>query len=60
MACQKCKLHGKLILLGVGTALKVLLLPEEMVGSALSREEVVALFNTVGKLSQVSIGYGPS
>jgi len=27
ISCQKCKLHGKLQLLGIGTALKILLVP---------------------------------
>lgn len=56
VSCQKCKLHGKLILLGVGTALKILLLPESMLEGALNREEIVALINTIGKLSQAISG----
>lgn len=51
ISCQKCKLHGKLQLLGLGTALKVLLLPEHLHAAALSRSEVVALVNTVAKFS---------
>jgi hypothetical protein len=51
ISCQKCKLHGKLQLLGLGTALKVLLLPEHLHGEALTRSEVVALVNTVSKFS---------
>ena len=51
ISCQKCKLHGKLQLLGLGTALKVLLLPEHMHATALSRAEIVALINTVAKFS---------
>ena len=51
ISCQKCKLHGKLQLLGLGTALKVLLLPEHLHATALSRSEVVALVNTVAKFS---------
>ena len=39
ISCQKCKLHGKLQLLGLGTALKVLLLPEHLHATALSRSE---------------------
>jgi len=56
VSCQKCKLHGKLALLGVGTALKVLLLPDAMVQAALTREEIVALVQTVGKFSQAITG----
>jgi len=50
--CQKCRLHGKLQLLGIGTALKILLLPKELIRENLTREEVVALFNTVAKFSE--------
>ena len=51
ISCQKCKLHGKIQLLGVGTALKILLLPEQLIASSLTRPELVALFNTVAKFS---------
>jgi hypothetical protein len=50
VSCEKCKLHGKLSLLGLGTALKILLVPDEML--MLSREEVVALVNTLEKLAR--------
>ncbi|KAJ1619470.1 endoplasmic reticulum Oxidoreductin 1-domain-containing protein [Pavlovales sp. CCMP2436] len=50
--CQKCKLHGKLQLLGLGTALKWLLLPADLIHSTTSREELVALVNTLGKFSR--------
>eukprot|EP00038_Savillea_parva_P021364 m.34421 g.34421 ORF g.34421 m.34421 type:complete len:1215 (+) comp5137_c0_seq2:283-3927(+) len=56
VSCQKCKLHGKLALLGVGTALKILLVPERLIPSTLNREEVVALINTAGKFSQAIEG----
>jgi Endoplasmic Reticulum Oxidoreductin 1 (ERO1)/FAD binding domain len=49
VSCEKCKLHGKVALLGLGTALRVLLLPEHMI--QLSREEVVAFVNTLGKFA---------
>ncbi|KAH9253608.1 hypothetical protein BASA81_008444 [Batrachochytrium salamandrivorans] len=48
--CQKCRLHGKMQLTGLGTALKILLLPEVSMVD-LKREEVVALFNTLHKIS---------
>ena len=51
ISCQKCKLHGKLQLLGLGTALKVLLLPEDLLDSSLNKQEVVALINTIAKFS---------
>jgi len=53
--CQKCRLHAKLHVLGVGTALKILLLPDHHLTTAISRDEIVGLFNTLGKLSE-SIG----
>ena len=51
ISCQKCKLHGKLELLGIGTALKILLLPEQLISSSLTRNDLVALFNTIAKFS---------
>ncbi|KAJ1475380.1 endoplasmic reticulum oxidoreductin 1 [Baffinella frigidus] len=51
VSCQKCKLHGKLQLLGLGTALKILLLPEQLLSTSLSRAELVAFFNTLQKFS---------
>ncbi len=51
ISCQKCKLHGKLQLLGLGTALKILLLPEQLISTSLSRSEIVALFQTLYKFS---------
>ena len=57
VTCQRCKLHGKLFLLGLGTALKTLLVPEPLrLSLPLTREETVALINTAGKLSS-SIRY---
>jgi flavocytochrome c len=52
--CQQCKLHGKMTMLGYGTALKILFLPESHLKqpSALSRNEVVAFVNTVAKFSE--------
>jgi flavocytochrome c len=53
VTCQQCKLHGKLQLLGVGTALKLLLLPKEMI--SITRQEAVALFNTLAKFSDAIV-----
>jgi flavocytochrome c len=48
--CQQCKLHGKMAMLGYGTALKILFMrPENL---ELDRNEIVALINTVAKLSE--------
>ena len=51
ISCQKCKLHGKLQLLGLGTALKILLLPEQLISTSLSRNEIVAIFQALHKFS---------
>eukprot|EP00808_Paulinella_micropora_P011984 g12992.t1 len=51
VSCQKCKLHAKLQLLGMGTALKVLLLPDHLIHTSLDRDEISALFNTLYALS---------
>jgi flavocytochrome c len=48
--CQQCKLHGKMTMLGYGTALKILFLPPELL--VLERNEVVALVNTIAKFSE--------
>jgi flavocytochrome c len=53
VTCQQCKLHGKLQLLGVGTALKLLLLPQELI--SVTRQEAVALFNTLAKFSDAIV-----
>lgn len=50
--CQQCKLHGKMAMLGYGTALKILFVPDNVIGMSLSRNEIVALINTIGKLSE--------
>ena len=39
-------------LLGIGTALKILLLPSEVLATSVSRDEIVALFNTLAALSE--------
>ncbi len=51
--CQQCKLHGKMAMLGYGTALKILFTSrEELIASSLSRNEVVAFINTIAKMSE--------
>lgn len=55
VSCQKCKLHGKLQLLGLGTALKVLLTPVHLLPTSLNRDELVALFNTIAKFSKAIV-----
>ncbi|XP_013067900.1 ERO1-like protein alpha isoform X3 [Biomphalaria glabrata] len=61
VGCDKCKLWGKLQVLGMGTALKILFSgdsmgPDSIVKSQdkdfqLTRTEIVALFNAFGRLS---------
>ncbi|CAK9050991.1 unnamed protein product, partial [Durusdinium trenchii] len=49
--CQRCRLHAKLFSLGLGTALKILLSPEDLISSTTSRNDVVALVNVLWKMS---------
>jgi len=51
VGCEKCKMWGKLQTLGLGTALKILLTPEQ-VGYSLQRNEVIALVNTATQLAR--------
>jgi flavocytochrome c len=48
--CQQCKLHGKLAMLGYGAALKVLFMKAD--SPWLDRNEIVALVNTIAKMSE--------
>ena len=51
--CQQCKLHGKMAMLGYGTALKILFTSkDELIAKSLSRNEVVAFINTIAKMSE--------
>ena len=48
VSCEKCRLWGKLQVLGLGTALKILLMEGDVLGyGVLQRNEVVALVNTL-------------
>lgn len=49
--CEKCRLWGKIQLTGIGTALKIVF-SSDLSSLSLTREEVVALFNTLGRLSE--------
>lgn len=42
-------------MLGYGTALKLLLLPPELFPNSFTRDEVVALFNTLHKFSSAIV-----
>ena len=48
--CETCKIHAKLQMLGIGTALKILL--PRGPGLNLQRNEVIALINTFQKFSE--------
>jgi len=53
--CQQCKLHGKMAMLGYGTALKILFLPQNLINEAsISRNEIVAFINTIAKMSDAT------
>lgn len=47
--CQQCKLHGKMAMMGYGTALKILFMKQV---DTLERNEIVALIQTLAKLSR--------
>ncbi len=53
--CQQCKLHAKVSLLGYGTALKFLFLPEDMFAQSITENEIVAFINTLGKMSEAMV-----
>lgn len=57
--CQQCKLHGKLSMLGYGTALKLLFMKNPYDSlmlkggmGGLTQNEIVAFINTIAKLSE--------
>ncbi|KAG9391562.1 Endoplasmic reticulum oxidoreductin 1 [Carpediemonas membranifera] len=49
--CEKCKIHAKLTLLGIGTGLKILF-SDDSTDLSLKHNEVIALFNTIYKYSE--------
>lgn len=56
VSCEKCRVWGKLQILGIGTAIKVLLTPSAVLegwggAGSLSRQEIVALINTLRQLA---------
>lgn len=55
VSCERCRLWGKIQTLGIGTALKVLFASDNKAAwknLSLRRCEIVALFNTFGRLSE--------
>ena len=53
--CQQCKLHGKMAMLGYGTALKILFTRDDLINEqSISRNEIVAFINTIAKMSDAT------
>lgn len=55
VGCEKCRLWGKIQVTGIGTALKILFAsesPRRWEYLNFRRSEIVALFNTLGRLSE--------
>jgi Endoplasmic Reticulum Oxidoreductin 1 (ERO1) len=54
VTCEKCRVWGKLQILGLGTAIKVLLTTEEELasGKVLNRQEIIALINCLNQFSK--------
>lgn len=54
VTCDRCRVWGKLQILGLGTAIRILLSSDEVLsgpGGVLSRQEVIALINVLHQLS---------
>eukprot|EP00484_Ammonia_sp_Unknown_P022592 CAMPEP_0197024546 /NCGR_PEP_ID=MMETSP1384-20130603/5070_1 /TAXON_ID=29189 /ORGANISM="Ammonia sp." /LENGTH=383 /DNA_ID=CAMNT_0042452945 /DNA_START=341 /DNA_END=1492 /DNA_ORIENTATION=+ len=51
VGCEKCKLHAKVEVLGLGTALKVLFTKDILSADMFERNEILALIVTLGKYS---------
>ena len=55
VTCEKCRVWGKLQILGLGTSIKILLSHEEEISSgkvALNRQEIISLLNTLHQLAK--------
>lgn len=52
VGCEKCRLWGKLQILGLGTALEILFSEHSSNHPLLQRNEVIALFNLLNRLSE--------
>jgi len=51
VTCQRCRLHATVAMHGMGSALKILLTDPDLVVGSLSRDDIVALVNTLFKFS---------
>jgi ERO1-like protein alpha len=57
VGCEKCRMWAKLEIMGIGTAIKLLLLPPEKLHSRnikdiLTRQEIIALINTMNQFAK--------
>jgi hypothetical protein len=55
VSCERCRLWGKIQTTGIGTALKILFVSddkERWESTQLRRSEIIALFNTLGRISE--------
>ena len=52
VTCHRCKLHATISLRGIGVGLKILLTDPALVTKSITRDDIVALVNTVYKLSE--------
>ncbi|TPX47097.1 hypothetical protein SeMB42_g03470 [Synchytrium endobioticum] len=52
VGCEKCRLWGKIQVLGMGTALKILFSFDSPSDVVLNRREIVALFNAFARISE--------
>jgi hypothetical protein len=52
VGCEKCKLWGKLQIVGLGTAMKILFNVKDLKHLVLTRNEVIAFFNLLARLSE--------
>uniref|UniRef100_A0A0G4GP76 Cytochrome b5 heme-binding domain-containing protein n=1 Tax=Chromera velia CCMP2878 TaxID=1169474 RepID=A0A0G4GP76_9ALVE len=57
--CERCRLHGKVQLMGIGAALKILLLPDDLGLRSISKDELVALLGTAAKFSEAIAAIEP-
>ncbi len=52
MGCEKCRLHGKIQIYGLGTALRLLFSDDD---TQLTRNDLISLVNTLIKFSRASV-----
>jgi flavocytochrome c len=53
VSCHRCKLHARVAMHGIGVGIKILLTPNAaLVTKALTRDDIVALVNTLHKFSE--------